>query len=234
MYAVVLLVAALLPSEIEVSPAPDVPDAIVRDRVWRPAPPRTPIPIWNPGAEPTPPPTERVPEPLYCRVEAPFPNTDECLTPPEPTDTPETEVTPGDVLEETKRIGLPRLKVTVQPPGATLVNLDTIFHTTTQPFERTVTILDSTVTLHATPTTYTWHHGDGTTQTTSGPGRPYPATDITHHYTKPGHTRTHVDVTYQVTYRIDNGPWQQLDTTITATGPTTPLRIRQAQPILTH
>jgi len=220
----------VLQSEPFVDTDPTMDDVLIWDQVTE-----DPTIVSPPGHE-----TEIEPEPMEsspfrCRPNAPYPGTDiSCDTPPEPTETEAPTVTPGDVLEETKRIGLPRLTVTVQPPGTTLVNLDTIFHTTTQPFERTVTILDSTVTLRAQPTTYTWHHGDGTTHTTTTPGRPYPATDITHRYTQPGHTHTHVDATYTVTYRIDNQPWQQLDTTITATGPTTPLRIREAQPVLTR
>lgn len=114
------------------------------------------------------------------------------------------------------------------------MNLETIFHTTATDFERTVTILDSTVILRARPATYTWHHGDGTTQTTRDPGRPYPAMDVTHTYDDTGRVKARVDVTYTVTYRIDDGDWQTLDTPITATGPTTPLRIREARPILTN
>ncbi|WP_286928347.1 MULTISPECIES: hypothetical protein [Aeromicrobium] len=177
-----------------------------------------------------------MPEPFYCRPEAPFPQ-DDCITRPEPadpTEAPEREVTPGDVVEAVERVGLPRLRVAVQPAGSTLVNLETIFHTSAAPFEETVDILDSTVDLRATPASYTWHHGDGTTQTTTSPGRPYPALDVIHRYRRPGGVRARVDVTYQVTYRIDDGGWQELDATITATGPTTTLRVREARPVLTR
>lgn len=187
--------------------------------------PRQPVP-------PTPVPSPHEPEPLICRVEGPFPNDDDCTMPPEPTEAPEQVVTPGDVLRETKRVGLPRLRVTVQPPGSTLVNLETIFHTTVRPFERSVTVLDSTVLLRATPVTYTWHHGDGTSQVSPEPGRPYPAMDVIHRYRSPGQATPSVDVTYEVTYRIDDGDWHELDTPITATGPTTALRIREARPVL--
>lgn len=193
------------------------------------APKVPPPPQW--AVEPAPPTYE--PEPFFCRPEAPFPN-DECIPPPEPSEPEDDpELTPGDVEREVKRVGLPRLRVSVQPAGATLVNLETIFHTTAAPFERTVDILDSTVDLRAVPATYTWHHGDGTTQTTTTPGRPYPAMDVIHQYNKPGHVTPRVDVTYRVTYRIDDGDWQALDTTITAPGPATALRIREARPVLT-
>ncbi|WP_146825233.1 hypothetical protein [Aeromicrobium flavum] len=137
------------------------------------------------------------------------------------------------MAEEVRRIGLPRLKVAVQPAGSTLVNLETIFHTTAAPIERTVPILGSTVDLRAAPATYTWHHGDGTTQATSRPGRPYPALDVVHRYREPGRVAARVDVTYRVTYRIDGGAWQDLGATITAAGPATTLRVREARPVLT-
>ncbi|MTB87382.1 hypothetical protein H9L21_06505 [Aeromicrobium senzhongii] len=113
------------------------------------------------------------------------------------------------------------------------MNLETIFHTTAAPFERSVPILGSTVDLRATPATYTWHHGDNTTQTTTRPGRPYPALDVIHRYRRPGQVAPRVDVTYAVAYRVDGGAWQNLGTTITAPGPATTLRIREARPVLT-
>ncbi|MFO6453881.1 MULTISPECIES: hypothetical protein [unclassified Aeromicrobium] len=181
------------------------------------------------GTEPDPNENELIDYDLYiCWPDRPG---DNCVLVEEPTTE---EITPTLVLAETRRVGLPRLHVAVQPAGSTLVNLETIFHTTAAPFERSVDILDSTVALRATPASYTWHHGDGTTQTTTSPGRPYPALDIVHRYREPGRASARVDVTYRVAYRIDDGAWQQLDTTITATGPATTLRIREARPVLTR
>ncbi len=223
----------VLPLRPDVGESPTDPIVVIDDfertAPTVPAPP----PAWSQvPVSPPPPPYE--PEPFFCRPEAPFPN-DECITPPEPSE-PVDEVAapdPGDVEREVKRIGLPRLRVTVQPAGSTLVNLETIFHTTAAPFERTVDILDSTVDLRAEPAAFTWHHGDGSTQTTTSPGRPYPAMDVIHQYKEPGSVTPRVDVTYRVTYRIDDGDWQSLDTTITAPGPGTALRIREARPVLT-
>ena len=58
--------------------------------------------------------------------------------------------------------------------------------------------------------------------------------DITHEYDQPGRVAARVDANYRVTFRIDDGPWQTLDATLTAPGPTTPLRIREARPVLTQ
>lgn len=224
---ILALAVSGLSAEPEVEPNPQKPGLIVKDE-WTPTPP---IRVVAPGNDI---PVVYEPEPFQCRVEAPFPNTDDCVMPTEPVETDEPEVTPGDVEREVRCIGLPALRTQIQPPGSTLVNLETIFHTTARPFERTVTVLDSTVDLKATPASYTWHHGDGTSRTTTNPGRPYPAMDITHEYDQPGRVSARVDANYRVTFRIDDGPWQTLDATLTAPGPTTPLRIREARPVLTH
>jgi hypothetical protein len=143
-------------------------------------------------------------------------------------------VTPGRVLTAVRELGLPRLRVTVQPGGETLVNLDTILHTDEPDFARTVSLLGSRVELEASPTTYTWHHGDGTTQQTSTPGAPYPSKDVVHRYSRPADRVTlRVDATYEVRFRIDGGPWQTLAETITATGPASTLVVREARPVLT-
>lgn len=221
----------LAPPDVDASPTD--PEVVV-DHFVRPAPYRPPAPPWTqiPIVAPTP---DYEPDPFYCRPEAPFPN-DDCIAPPEPSDPTDEEsaVGPGDIAREIRRIGLPRLRVSVQPEGSTLVNLETIFHTTAAPFARSVDILDSTVDLRAEPASFTWHHGDGTTQTTTTPGRPYPAMDVIHQYAKPGNVRARVDVTYRVTYRIDDGDWETLDAPITAPGPAVALRVREARPVLTQ
>lgn len=231
--AAVLGLATLL-AEPDVTEDEVRPGVVIRDRETRPKVP-SPITITDPGVPGSAPPV-REPDPFFCRPEAPFPN-DDCIPPPEPVepaDPDEPEVTPGDVVEAVKRVGLPRLTVAVQPAGSTLVNLETIFHTQAPAFARTVPILGSDVTLRAAPAAYTWHHGDGTIQTTSNPGRPYPAMDVIHRYRTPAHLSARVDVTYRVTYRIDDGAWQNLSTPIIAPGPATALRVREARPVLTR
>jgi len=226
----VIAVSLALPTGTKVKPDPFRPGTELEGIELR-QPQPGPIRVWTPGERAAAPPTYE-PDPFFCRPEGPFPN-DDCVERPEPAEPDEPEVTPGDVEREVKRIPFPSLRVTVQPAGSTLVNLETIFHTQVQPFERDVEILDSTVALRAAPVAYTWHHGDGTTQTTTSAGRPYPAMDVTHQYRKPGRVTPRVDVTYRVTYRIDDGEWQSLDATITAPGPATPLRVREARPVLT-
>jgi hypothetical protein len=137
------------------------------------------------------------------------------------------------VLNEIRRIGLPVLQARTQPEGKTLVNFDTIFYTQAQPFTATVTLLGQQVDIVAEATQYTWHHGDGSAATTSSPGSPYPSKEITYRYSD-AHTtvRPRVDVTYSARFRVNGGPWQDIDETVTIAGPEGSLRISEATPVL--
>jgi hypothetical protein len=150
-----------------------------------------------------------------------------------PPGAPRPTLTPGDVLEAARRIGLPSLQVRVQPEDETLVNFATIFYAEPETFERTVTLLGFSVDVRAEPSSYRWVFGDGQVATTAEPGAPYPAKDVTHKYAD-AHVTVYprVDVTYQVQYRVDGGAWQSLEETVTAQGPPTSLRIREATPVL--
>jgi hypothetical protein len=146
--------------------------------------------------------------------------------------TPTARITPALVLEQLRRVGLPELTAHTQPAGTTLVNLETIFYTHAEPFTTTLTLLGQNVDVHAEPVAYHWHHGDGTSTTTTVPGRPYPAKTITHRYQ---HTQTlhpRVDVTYAARFRVNNGAWQDIDTTLTIPGPQTALTVTEATPQL--
>ena len=130
---------------------------------------------------------------------------------------------------------MPPLKVRIQPGGRTLVNVDTIFFTDPTTLNRTVSLLGHSVRLEAQPVSYTWVHGDGTRDSTTKPGRPYPAKDVTHRYQRPDdNLRARVDTTYRVRYSVDGGGWATLGETLTAPGPTTSLDVDEATPILTH
>ena len=130
---------------------------------------------------------------------------------------------------------MPPLEVHIQPSGQTLVNVDTIFFTDPTHLRRTVTLLGHTVRLDASPVSFTWVHGDGTRASTSKPGRPYPAKDVTHQYQRPGDDlRARVDTTYRVRYSVDGGGWATLGETLTAPGPTIALDVDEAAPVLTR
>ncbi len=153
--------------------------------------------------------------------------------PPVPTQPPRPTVTPAMVEAAVRRLGLPSLPLHVQPAQATLVNFDTIFYTEPLPFDHSVRLVGYDVRVVAEPVSFGWRFGDGQALTTSVPGAPYPAKEVLHRYDDAHVTvQPSVDVTYRVRYSVDGGAFQQLDTTLTAQGPLTGLRIREATPLL--
>lgn len=217
-------------AEVEVEPIKRKPSIrLDGHRVKRPAP--KPIRIGHPAE-----PGRDTSKPMvFCKVD-PDSNTYGCRRQAPGDDAPDAapQITEGDVLRAARTIGLPSLQVRVQPGDKTLVNIPTIFHAEPRPFERSVTLLGFQVDLTAIPINFGWSHGDGTSQDTSGPGRPYPAMDVTHRYTRPAdNIKARVDVTYRVRYRIDGSDWQTLRETLTASGPVAQLDVAEAAPVLT-
>jgi hypothetical protein len=153
--------------------------------------------------------------------------------PPTAVQTPKPQVTPAMVLEALRRIGLPALEAHTQPETKTLVNFQTIFYTEPQAFTRTITLVGQQVDVEARPRSFTWHHGDGTTATTTSPGAPYPAKDIVYEYSDAHVTvQTSVDVTYTARFSVEGGAWQSIPETVTITGPAAALRISEATALL--
>jgi len=143
-------------------------------------------------------------------------------------------LTAGRVLQAFQRIPLPHLRSVTQPDEKTLVNFDTIFYVDADQFQRTLTLLGRHVTLAITPSTFTWHHGDGTNAVTSAPGAPYPSKDVVHRYQKAHRTVAHsVTIVWTARYRVGNGPWRDVPGSVSTSGPATDLRIAEAAPVLT-
>lgn len=142
-------------------------------------------------------------------------------------------ITPGMVLAELRRVGLPALTVTTTPAGKTLVNLETVFHTDPETVTRQLSLLGQAVTVEATPEAFAWDFGDGARDTTADPGRPYPALDITHRYAVAAVTVTpSVTTVYSGRFRVNGGPWADIGGTVTIPGPALPLRVAEATPVL--
>ncbi len=125
------------------------------------------------------------------------------------------------------------MEARTQPAGKTLVNFATIFYAEPEPFARTVQLLGQQVDIEATPSRFTWVHGDGSSDITTSPGAPYPSKDITYSYSK-AHTTVapRVDVTYTARFRVNGGAWQDIPETVTVTGPPGNLRISEATAVL--
>ncbi|MGA8847735.1 MAG: hypothetical protein WB471_14065 [Nocardioides sp.] len=155
-----------------------------------------------------------------------------CVTPQEATPPP--QVTPGRVLRAFRSLTWPQSDLIIQPPGGTtLVNFATNFYTeNTAPARQRITLLGQDVLIEATPTTYTWLHGDGSTQATDRPGRPYPHLDVTHDYQRVGSFAPRLDTTYTGRYRLNSGPWTPIPETLTVSGAPQALQSIEARPTL--
>jgi hypothetical protein len=234
--SVVALLGAAVPAsaDVDVQPAKRRPSLLLSGvRVTKPTAPRT-QPIVNPRKSKSNP-IKR--PPVVCKVD-PAAGTYGCRTTPRRAPTEEAdapELTEGDIARAVQRIGLPSLQVRIQPGGETLVNIPTIFYTEPRPFVRSVDLLGFDIDLRAQPVRYQWVHGDGTVRSTSRPGRPYPAMEVTHRYRRPAEdVDARVDVTYRVRYRVDGGGWQTLGQTLLAAGPVAELDVKEAAPVLTR
>jgi hypothetical protein len=137
------------------------------------------------------------------------------------------------VLREVERMGLPSLRVQVQPEDKTLVNFRTNFFAEPEAFERQITLLGQTVDVRAEPSRFHWTFGDGEGDATQSAGSPYPDLEITHEYSDAQVTmRPSVDVTYAAEFRVDGGSWQQIPQTVRIGGPPVSLRVVEATPVL--
>jgi hypothetical protein len=115
----------------------------------------------------------------------------------------------------------------------TLVNFDTIFWTDPETVSLDLTILGQAVDVVATPVRYSWAFGDGSVMATSTPGNPYPSRSITHRYQDAKVTvHPQLTVAYSARFRVNGGGWQQIDETVSTTGPAGSLRVAEATPVL--
>lgn len=106
----------------------------------------------------------------------------------------------------------------------TLKNYNTNFWADPNPQEFTRTINGQNVVLRATPVSYTFDYGDGTTLgPVAYPGYQLGAdvwdqpTDTSHRYTDPGDYHFTLTTTYRGEYSVDGGPWQVIDGTVSRT-----------------
>ena len=97
---------------------------------------------------------------------------------------------------------LPTLQVAYQPEGKVLTRVPVIFFTDLPTFfNKTFRILGVPVRIDVHPSSL-WDFGDGSKLITNKPGRPYPATDISHSYSVPGIYLVKVETIWTGTYTI--------------------------------
>ena len=142
-------------------------------------------------------------------------------------------VTPGLVARAFRTVPLPASALAVQPPnGRTLVNFDTNFYTEQGSFTRRLRLLGQAVELRIWPSRFSWVFGDGESLTSASAGAPYPDLEITHAYRTQGGVGPRVDTTYAAQFRVNGGPWRDVDGTVTIAGSPVPLRVVTARPVL--
>ncbi len=134
------------------------------------------------------------------------------------------------VQRDFQRFVVVKGQTVIDPPERTLVNVDTIFST---PTSTTVTLdpltlLGRRVVITIKPETYTWHFGDGTTRTTTTPGRPR-VKDVTHVYRRAAAISPYVVISWSGTFTVDGSDPLTVQGRATTTGPGTPLRVLTAQ-----
>jgi hypothetical protein len=108
----------------------------------------------------------------------------------------------------------------------------TNFFTERGELTRTVTLLGRRVELRIWPERFGWRFGDGTSTWTTEPGDAYPHLEITHRYLEKGRVSPSVDTTYAAQFRVGNGPWRDVDGTVTIPGTPEALRVVTARPVL--
>ena len=152
---------------------------------------------------------------------------------------PWTQIDPGGcgvdllpVLTEAdfRRLPLPAPALNIQPgDGWVLVNIATIVYTDPTPVTLRTDLLGYGVTVEATPTSWTYDFGDTTTPlTTTDPGRPHPAFDLTHTYRTPGTAQITLATTWTGRYQIDGTTlWRDINGTATTTTTSDPITIEE-------
>jgi hypothetical protein len=153
-------------------------------------------------------------------------------------------LTPLLVRQQIERL-VPHPAIGVAPPGGTtLVNIQTLLWLETRASRSlgTVTLMGHRVALQVAVSRVDWRFGDGTADTTNGPGRPYDSSDhcaaiacpgfYGHFYRKPGDRAVTAAVTWQGRYSVDGGAWQTIAQSVTAQAAATTLTVKEARSVL--
>jgi hypothetical protein len=144
------------------------------------------------------------------------------------------QLTEDLVLEQFRRLPLPRGDLVFQPSWGALVNKKEIFYTRAErDHDYRITLLGHRVVLHSHVQSYSWSWGDGTSGGTFDvPGGPYPDFDVSHTYTTPGTCAVSLALTYSATYTVDGGPVQRIQGTATVPGDPVDVRVVSAHAVL--
>ena len=130
--------------------------------------------------------------------------------------------TPTVTAEDLKKMPIQPGTVSVQPGPNTLKNYHTNIYVDSRPQELEVTLLGQPVRVRATPVSYTFGYGDGTTTgPTTDPGRALPEnswdtpTSTSHQYRETGDYAIVISTEFRGEYRVGDGEWQPVEGTAT-------------------
>jgi hypothetical protein len=164
-------------------------------------------------------------------------------------------VSPADVVDvdaEARRVvdqwvatvPVPDVTIGSAPPGTTITGFETWFWAQGyrgEPITEQLDAFGHPVEVRIEAAEVRWDFGDGRDATSAGFGDAYPArSDVTHVYEMRSTSDDAPDAAYDLTvtfhlvprYRVDGGPWQQLDPIPVQT--TEPLVVREIQAVITH
>jgi hypothetical protein len=140
---------------------------------------------------------------------------------------------------------LPHPVIGSAPPGhVTLVNIETVLWIATAADRAlgTVTLLGHRVDLRAHLQQVRWDFGDGSDETTDGPGKAYTNTDpcrtpqcpsyFGHTYLRTGKITIAADLTWAGEFRVDAGAWQAIPGTVAAAATDTAIHVKEARGVL--
>lgn len=144
--------------------------------------------------------------------------------------------TPEEVMEAIISFTLADFRRLPLPPGdatvQTAANDEVLIRARTNVYvdapEQTynITILDTAVTVRATPVEYSWDFGDGTDPlVTTDPGAPYPDLTTWHTYETSGDHAITLTTSYAGEFSVAGGPFQAIPGTAEITGEPMPVTV---------
>ncbi len=129
---------------------------------------------------------------------------------------------PTVTAEDLQKMPIQPGTVSIQPGPNTLKNYHTNVYADSRPQELEVTLLGQSVRVRATPVSYTFDYGDGTTTgPTTDPGRALPEnswdtpTSTSHQYRETGDYAIVISTEFRGEYRVGDGEWQPVEGTAT-------------------
>jgi hypothetical protein len=149
-----------------------------------------------------------------------------------------------DVRDAVRRL-VPAAQIGVAPPGgATLVNIQTLLWVDT-PVDRslgTVQLLGQAVTVEIHLDRVSWTFGDGSSESSATPGKPYRRSEpcstaqcpgyYGHVYRTTGSRRITATTTWTGRYRVGTGGWLAIPGSVTGPATSTQVIVREARGVL--